>query len=86
MQPCIAGAYRSHQVPGDIQPVPTLLGHTQDAHMDPIPGQAEIAVDAHGPVDTGYRQTLSSFSTVINGIIGVCHPNGRRSSLTDNHP
>jgi len=85
MQPCISDAYRSHQVPGNIQPVPTVLGHTQDAHMDPIPGPAEIAVNALGLVDTGYRQTLSTFSTVINGITRVCHPNSRWSSLTDNH-
>jgi len=69
----------------DIQPVPTVLSHTQDAHMDPIPDPAETAVDALGLVDTRYRQTLSTFSTVINGIIGVCHFNARWSSLTDNH-
>ena len=43
---CIADTYRSHQVPGDIQPVPTVLGSTQDARMDPIPGRAKIAVNA----------------------------------------
>jgi len=85
MQSCIADAYRSYQVPGDIQPVLTVLGHTQDAHTDPISGPAEIAVNALGLVDTRYRQTLSTFSTVINGITRVCHPNGRQSSLTDNH-
>jgi len=53
--------------------------------MDPIPDPAETAVDALGLVDTRYRQTLSTFSTVINGIIGVCHFNARWSSLTDNH-
>jgi len=92
---CIADAYRFHQVPGDIQPVPTVLGNTQDAHMDSIPGPMQIAANALGCVDTamtqldaintGYRQTLSTFSTVVNGITRVCHPNGRQSSLTDDH-
>ena len=92
---CIAHTYQFHQVPGDIQPVPTVFGNTQVAHMDCIPGPAKIAVNAIGLIDTTmtqldainteYRQTLSTFSTVVNGIIGVCHPNGRGSSLTDDH-
>ena len=70
----------------DIQPGLTVLSHTQDTHMDPIPGSVDIAVNALGLVDTtGYCQTLSTFSTVINGITIVCHPNSRWSSLTDNH-
>ena len=82
-------------MPGDIQRVPIALGNTQDAHMNSIPGPAKIAVNAIGPVDTtmtqldtintGYRQTLSTFSTVVNGITRVCHPNGRRPNLTDDH-
>ena len=91
----IADTYGFHQVPGNIQPVLTVLGNIQDAHMDSIPGPARIAVSAIGLVDTamtqlnatntGYRQTLSAFSTVVNGITRVCHPNGRQSSLTDDH-
>jgi len=77
----------------DIQPVATVLGNTQDAGMDSVPGPAQIAVNTFGFVDTamlgatnpGYRQTLSTFITVVNGIIGVCHPNVRPSSLTDDH-
>ncbi|KIM53042.1 hypothetical protein SCLCIDRAFT_1223218 [Scleroderma citrinum Foug A] len=78
-------AATTHEVPGDIQPVPTV-GNTQDAHMDPIPGPANIAIDAIGPVDTAvtqldaihtaYRQTLSTFSTVINGITRI-HPHAQ---------
>jgi len=90
---CISDAYRFHQVPDDIQPVPIVLGDIQDVDMDSIPGSAKIAIGlvdtAMAPLDTmntGYRQTLSTFITVVNGIIGVCHPNARRSSLTDNHP
>jgi len=92
---CIPGPYQFPQVSGDIQPVPTVLGNTQDAHMDTIPSLAKNAVDAIGLVDTavtqldaintGYRQTLSTFSTVVNGITRVCHPNGRWSSLADDH-
>ena len=92
---CIADAYQFHQVPGDIQPVPTVLGDTQDAPVDSVAGPAQIAADTTGQVDsattqldaitTTYRQTLSTFSTVVNGITGVCHPNTRRSSLTDDH-
>ena len=91
----IADAYRSHQVPGDIQPVPTLLGNLQDAHMDSVAGPAQIAADTIGHVDTAmtqsdaitttYRQTLSTFSTVVNGITRVRHPNGRRSTFTNGH-
>ena len=90
----IVDAYRFHQVSGDIQPVPTVHGNT-DAPVDSIPDLAKIAVSAIGPVDiamtqldaihTGFRQILSTFSTVVNGITGVCHPNGRRLSLTDYH-
>ena len=78
---------------GDIQPIPTVLSNTQDAHMDSIPGSAEIAGNPTDLVDTAitrldtfnnrYRQTLSTFITVINGISRVCHPNRRRSNLTD---
>ena len=92
---CIADAYQFHQVPGDIQPVPTVLGDAQDASVDSVAGPAQIAADTTGQVDsattqldaitTTYRQTLSTFSTVVNGITGVCHPNTRRSSLTDDH-
>jgi len=92
---CIADAYRFHQVLGNIQPVPTVLGNTQDTHMDCIPGPAQVDVNALGHVDTamiqsdaintGYHQTLSTFTTVVNGITMVCHPNGRWSSLTDGH-
>ena len=63
--------------------------------MGPIPGPANIAIDAIGPIDTAvtqldaihtaYRQTLSTFSTVVNGITRVCHPNSRWSSLIDDH-
>ena len=63
--------------------------------MDSIPGPAEIAVNAIDLVDatmtqldatnTGYRQTLSAFSMVVNGITKVCHSNGRPSSSTDDH-
>jgi len=91
----IAHAYRFHQVQGEIQSVPPVLGNTQDAHMYSISGPAQDAVDAIGRVDTAmtqldvintaYRQTLSTFSTVVNGITMVCHPNGRRPSLTDDH-
>lgn len=83
---CTTDAYGFHQVPGDIQPVPTVLGYTQDAHVHPrIPGLAKIAVDSIDLVDTamtqldtintGYRQTLNTFSAAINGITRVCHPN-----------
>ena len=82
---CIADPYEFHQVPDDVQPVLTVLGNTQDARMDSIPGPAKVAVNSIDLVDTamsqldiisiGYRQTLSTFSTVINGITHVCHPN-----------
>ena len=79
---CIANAYGFRQVQGDIQPVPTVPGNIQDADMDCIPGAAKTAVGladaAVTPLDTintGYRQTLSTFTTVINGINRVCHPN-----------
>ena len=90
---CIADAYQFHQVVGDIQPVPTVLGDTQDAPVDSVAGPAQIAADITGQVDsattqldaitTTYRQTLSTFSAIVNGITGVCHPNTRQSSLTD---
>ena len=90
---CIPDTYRFHQVPGDIQAVPTVLCNTQDSHMNYIPDPAELTVNAIGPVDTaisqldviniGHRQTLRTLSTVANGITRVCHPNSRRSSLTD---
>ena len=80
----ISDAYEFFQVPGDIQLVPTVLSNTQDAHVDSISGPAKIAVNSIDVVDaamsqldtvnTGYRQTLSTFSTVINGITRVCHP------------
>ena len=82
---CIADAYELHQVRGITQLGPTVLGNTQDPHMDSIPGSAEIAGNPTDLVGTGmtqldtinarYRQTLSTFSTVINGITRVCHPN-----------
>ena len=63
--------------------------------MDSTPGPAKIPADALGFVDTamtqsdtintGYRQILSTFTTVVNGITRVCHPHNRRSSLTDDH-
>jgi len=63
--------------------------------MGSIPSPAEIAVNALDLIDSamiqgdainaGYRQTLSTFSTVINGISRVCHPNARQSSLTNDH-
>ena len=72
-------------MPGDIQPVPTVLGNTQDPRMDSISSSAEIAGNPTDLVDTamtrldtvntGYRQTLSTFITVINDITRVCHPN-----------
>ena len=90
---CIPDTYRFHQVPGDIQVVPTVLRNTQDSHMNYIPGPAELTVNAIGPVDTAmsqldvtnieHHQTLRTLSTVANGITRVCHPNSRRSSLTD---
>jgi len=53
--------------------------------MDSIPGPAKIAGNSIDLVDTAmtqldaintrYRQTLSTFSTVINGITLVCYPN-----------
>jgi len=50
--------------------------------MDFIPGPAEIAIglvdtemNQLGTINTGYRQTLSTFGTVVNGISRVCHPN-----------
>ena len=82
---CIADPYEFHQVPDDVQPVLTVLGNTQEAHIDSIPGPAKISVNSIDLVDTvmtqldtinsGYRQTLSTFTTVINGITRVCHPN-----------
>jgi len=88
---CIANAYRFNQVPGCIHPVPTVLGNTQDAYMDAIPDQAKIAVDSIGPVgtamtqldaiDTAYLQTLSTFSTIVNCIIGVCQPQWQMVNL-----
>ena len=90
---CIPDAYRFHQVPDNIQPVPTVLGNIQDTDTDSIPGPAEIAVNTLGLIDTamtqlgtintGYRQTLSTFSRVVNGMTRVRYPNGRRSSVTD---
>ena len=90
----ISDAYGFFQVPGDIQPVPTVLSNTQDVQVDSIPGPAKITVNSIDVVDTamtqldtintGYRQTLSTFTTVINGITLVCHPN-RRRSLTDDY-
>jgi len=78
---CIPDAYRSYQVPSDIQAVLTVLGGTQDAHMDSTPDPAKIAANA-GLLDTaatkldstsaGYRQTLSTFSTVVKDITKVC--------------
>ena len=69
------------------QSIPTNL---EDAVMDSIPGPANIEIGlvdtAMAQLDTtntGYRQTLSTFSTVVNGIIRVCHPSCGRSSLTD---
>ena len=89
----ITNTYGFHQVPGNIQLVLTVLGNIQDTLMDSIPGPARIAVNEISLVDTAmtqldaintsYRQTLSAFSTVINGITSVCHPNGRRSGSTD---
>jgi len=60
--------YRFHQGEGNLQPVPTVLGNTQDAYMNSIPGPAQIVVNAPSLVDTamtqldntGYRQTLTS--------------------------
>jgi len=79
---CIADAHGFHQVLGDIQPVPIVLGNTQVAHMDSIPGSVQIAIGLVDTamtqldtINTGYRQTLSTFSTVVNGITQVCHPN-----------
>ena len=82
---CIADPYEFHQVPDDVQPVVTVISNTQDAHMDSIPGPAKLAVNSVDLVDTamtrldtintGYRQTLSTFSTVVNGITRVCHLN-----------
>ncbi|KIM66068.1 hypothetical protein SCLCIDRAFT_399095, partial [Scleroderma citrinum Foug A] len=79
-------AAATHKVPGDIQPVPTLLGNLQDAHMDSIAAPAQIAADTIGHVDTAmtqsdaitttYRQTLSTFSTVVNGITRI-HPSAQ---------
>ena len=87
---CITDNYAFHQVPGDVQPFPTVLGSTQDAQMDSITGSArfaigvvDTAVTQLDTINTGYRQTLSTFSTVVNGITRVCHPNCRRSSFTD---
>ena len=92
---CTADFHRFHQAPGGIQPLPTVLDTTQDRRMDSTPGPAKIPADALGFVDTltsqwdaintGYRQTLSTFSTAVNGITGVRLPNGRCSSLTDAH-
>ena len=92
---CISDTYRFHQVPGDIQPVSTVLRNRQDARMDSTPSPAKIAVNALGligtamirvdAINTGYRQTLSTFSTIVNGITRVCHVNSKRSSLTDDH-
>ena len=82
---CIADAYRFYCVPGTIQLVPTVLGDIQGADMNTIAGPAETTVNAIGLVDsamtqldtinTGYRQTLSAFNAVVNGITRVCHPN-----------
>ena len=82
---CIADLHGFHQMLGDIQPIPTVLSNTQDVHMDSILGSAEIAGNPINLVDTamtrldtinnGYRQTLSTFIMVINGITRVCHPN-----------
>ncbi|KIM57760.1 hypothetical protein SCLCIDRAFT_1119387 [Scleroderma citrinum Foug A] len=66
----------THKVPDDIQPVPTVLGNTQDA---------EAAITQLDSINTGYRQTLSTFSTVVNGITRVCHPNRRQPCLTNDH-
>ena len=92
---CIADSHRFHQASGSVQPVPTVLDTTQDGRMDSIPGPAKINADALGfvntptsqldAINTGYRQTLSTFSTAVNGITGVRLPNGRCSSLTDDH-
>ncbi|KIM51342.1 hypothetical protein SCLCIDRAFT_33521 [Scleroderma citrinum Foug A] len=77
------GAAATHEVPGDIQAVLTVLCNTQDSHMNCIPGPAELTVNAIGPVDTaisqldviniGHRQTLRTLSTVANGITRI-HP------------
>ena len=82
---CIADLYGFHQMLGDIQPIPTILSNTQDMHMDSILSSAEIAGNPTNLVDTamtrldtinnGYRQTLSTFIMVINGITRVCRPN-----------
>ncbi|KIM66108.1 hypothetical protein SCLCIDRAFT_399265 [Scleroderma citrinum Foug A] len=79
-------AASTHEVPGDIQPVPTVLGDAQDASVDSVAGPAQIAADTTGQVDsattqldaitTAYRQTLSTFSTVVNGITGI-HPSAQ---------
>ena len=63
--------------------------------MDSIPGPAKINADALGfintptsqldAINTGYRQTLSTFSMAVNGITGVRLLNGECSSLTDDH-
>ncbi|KIM69301.1 hypothetical protein SCLCIDRAFT_19907 [Scleroderma citrinum Foug A] len=86
-------ATTTNEVPGDIQPVPTVFGNTQVAHMDCIPGPAKIAVNAIGLIDTTmtqldainteYCQTLSTFSTVVNGIIGI-HPYAQMAFSTLN--
>ena len=91
----IADTHRFHQALGGIQHVLPVLDTTQGGRMDSIPGPAKIPADGLGFVDTptsqldavntGYRQTLSIFTTVVNGITGVRLPNGRWSSLTDDH-
>ena len=91
----IADSHRFHQAPGGIQPVPMVLDTTQDGCMNSIPGPAKIPADTLGFVDTptsqldaintGCRQTLSTFSTAVNGITGVGLPNSSWSVLTDDH-
>jgi len=78
---------KSFHAVNHIQSIPTGV---EDADMDSIPGPANIeiglvdtAMTQLDTTNTGYRQTLSTFSSAVNGITRVCHPGCGRSSLTD---
>ena len=81
-------------MPDNVQATLTVLDNTQ-GHIDSIPGPVQIAVNAlhlvdttmtqSGVINTEYHQTLSTFTTIINGITRVCHPHNRWPNLTDEH-